>query len=127
MSPMRCGAARWCAGWLVPRLSVATRRNGLRLRANGKIHAAITSRACSFFPQLEILELIGQGGMGFVFKARHQNWSASSRFKILPPGTGGGPGFRRKFSREGRRLARLNHPNIVAIHDFGQADGFSTC
>ena len=43
--------------------------------------------------------------------------------KILPPQTAGGPGFAERFNREARALARLMHPNIVAVHDFGQAGG----
>jgi serine/threonine protein kinase len=76
------------------------------------------------FPQLEILELIGQGGMGFVFKARQPKIERLVALKILPRSLAADPAFAERFTREGRVLARLNHPNIVTIHDFGQADGF---
>jgi serine/threonine protein kinase len=76
------------------------------------------------FPQLEIIELIGQGGMGFVFKARQPKLERLVALKILPQALAADPSFAERFSREGRLLARLNHPNIVAIHDFGQAGGF---
>jgi serine/threonine protein kinase len=76
------------------------------------------------FPQLEILELIGQGGMGFVFKARQPKLERLVALKILPQALAADPAFAERFSREGRLLARLSHPNIVAIHDFGQAGGF---
>jgi serine/threonine protein kinase len=76
------------------------------------------------FPQLEILELIGQGGMGFVFKARQPKIERLVALKILPQSLAADPAFAERFTREGRMLARLNHPNIVAIHDFGQANGF---
>ena len=76
------------------------------------------------FPQLEILELIGQGGMGFVFKARQPKLDRFVALKILPASLAAEPAFAERFTREGRVLARLNHPNIVAIHDFGQANGF---
>ena len=76
------------------------------------------------FPQLEILELIGQGGMGFVFKARQPKLERLVALKILPQALATDPAFAERFTREGRALARLNHPNIVAIHDFGQASGF---
>jgi serine/threonine protein kinase len=75
------------------------------------------------FPQLEILELIGQGGMGFVFKARQPKIERLVALKILPRSLAADPAFAERFTREGRMLARLNHPNIVAIHDFGQAGG----
>jgi serine/threonine protein kinase len=76
------------------------------------------------FPQLEILELIGQGGMGFVFKARQPKLDRFVALKILPASLAADPAFAERFTREGRMLARLNHPNIVTIHDFGQADDF---
>jgi serine/threonine protein kinase len=76
------------------------------------------------FPQLEILELIGQGGMGFVFKARQPKLDRVVALKILPQSLAADPAFAERFTREGRVLARLNHPNIVTIHDFGQANGF---
>jgi serine/threonine protein kinase len=76
------------------------------------------------FPQLEIHELIGQGGMGFVFKARQPKLERIVALKILPQSLAAHPAFAERFGREGRLLARLNHPNIVTIHDFGQANGF---
>jgi serine/threonine protein kinase len=76
------------------------------------------------FPQLDILGLIGQGGMGFVFKARQARLDRFVALKILPASLAADPAFAERFTREGRMLARLNHPNIVAIHDFGVANGF---
>jgi serine/threonine protein kinase len=76
------------------------------------------------FPQLEILELIGQGGMGFVFKARQPKLERLVALKILSQPLASEPAFAERFTREGRVLARLNHPNIVTIHDFGQENGF---
>ena len=76
------------------------------------------------FPQLEILSFIGQGGMGAVYKARQKALDRIVALKILPPGTGNDPAFAERFTREAKALAALNHPNIVTIHDFGQAGGF---
>ncbi|MFN0126856.1 MAG: protein kinase domain-containing protein [Verrucomicrobiales bacterium] len=73
------------------------------------------------FPQLEILEPLGHGGMGWVFKARQKNLDRWVALKVLAPGIAGDPAFAERFQREARALARLNHPNIVGIHDFGQA------
>jgi predicted Ser/Thr protein kinase len=73
------------------------------------------------FPQLEILELLGRGGMGWVFKARQKNLDRLVALKVLPPDVGRDPAFAERFQREARALARLNHPNIVGIHDFGLA------
>src|SRR5438477_1023611 len=76
------------------------------------------------FPHLEILELIGQGGMGYIFKARQSKLDRFVALKILPQSLSADPAFAERFTREGRVLARLSHPNIVTIHDFGQANGF---
>src|SRR5581483_2703809 len=75
------------------------------------------------FPQLEILELLGRGGMGAVYKARQKQLDRIVALKILPPGIGEEPAFAERFAREARALARLNHPNVVTLYEFGQADG----
>lgn len=75
------------------------------------------------FPQLEILELIGKGGMGAVYKARQKQLDRIVALKILPPQAAAGPGFAERFMREARALAQLNHPHIVVLYEFGQADG----
>jgi len=75
-------------------------------------------------PQLEILELIGQGGMGCVFKARQPKLDRLVAVKVLPQGYQVDPAFAGRFEREARALAALGHPNIVTIHDFGQSGGF---
>src|SRR4026208_351808 len=72
------------------------------------------------FPQLEIPELLGRGGMGVVYKARQLQLDRIVALKILPPEAGADPQFAERFVREAKALARLNHPNIVAVHDFGQ-------
>lgn len=76
------------------------------------------------FPQLEILEMIGRGGMGIVYKARQPKLDRFVALKILPQGVDSDPAFTERFNREGRLLARLSHPNIVTVHDFGQSQGF---
>src|SRR6266404_8561722 len=75
------------------------------------------------FPHLEILAFIGKGGMGAVYKARQPALDRLVALKILPPQVASGPGFAERFSREARALARLSHPNIVGIYEFGQAGG----
>jgi len=76
------------------------------------------------FPQLEILKLVGMGGMGVVYKVRQIALDRVVALKILPPETGRDPAFAERFSREARALAKLSHPNIVGIFDFGQAGEF---
>ncbi len=75
------------------------------------------------FPQLEILELLGRGGMGAVYKARQPGLDRLVAVKILPPEVGADPDFAERFKREARALAKLSHQNIVSVFDFGQADG----
>jgi predicted Ser/Thr protein kinase len=74
------------------------------------------------FPQLEIFELLGQGGMGAVYKARQTALDRLAALKILPPLVGDDPAFAERFTREARALARLNHPHIVSVYDFGKTE-----
>jgi len=76
------------------------------------------------FPQLEIIGLIGRGGMGYVYRARQPKLERDVALKILPQHLATHPGFAERFAREGRLLAKLNHPNIVSIFDFGESGGF---
>jgi len=75
------------------------------------------------FPQLEILGLLGRGGMGIVYKARQKHLDRVVALKVLPPEISRDRSFADRFAREARALARLNHPNIVSIFDSGEADG----
>ncbi len=68
---------------------------------------------------LELLGPIGRGGMGRVFRARHARLDRIVAVKLLPPELAGDAAFRERFEREARTLARLNHPHIVTVHDFG--------
>lgn len=73
------------------------------------------------FPQLAVEALIGQGGMGAVYRVRQRDLDRLAALKILPPGVGTNASFAERFSREAKALARLNHPGIVTIYDFGRA------
>jgi predicted Ser/Thr protein kinase len=75
------------------------------------------------FPQLEVLELLGKGGMGAVYKARQPRLDRLVALKVLPPEAGRDPAFAERFTREARALARLNHAQIVSVHDFGETAG----
>lgn len=76
------------------------------------------------FPHLEVSCLIGSGGMGAVFKARQPQLDRFVALKILPEELAGQPGFSARFQREAQALAKLSHPHIVTVHDFGQSGGF---
>src|SRR5208282_912215 len=74
-------------------------------------------------PQLEILECLGRGGMGAVYKARQPRLDRFVALKILSPEKQGSQQFAERFEREARALARLHHPNIVTVYDFGEVQG----
>ncbi len=74
------------------------------------------------FPQLEIIELIGRGGMGAVYKARQKKLGRLVALKILPPGIGDHITFAARFTREAQALANLNHPGIVTLYEFGETE-----
>ena len=76
-----------------------------------------------YFPHLEVLEYLGRGGMGVVYKARQRRLNRMVALKILTPDKGSNAQFSERFSREAQTLARLNHPSIVAVYDFGEVDG----
>jgi hypothetical protein len=77
----------------------------------------------ALFPQLEVLALIGQGGMGAVYKARQPALGRLVALKLLPVQPAAGAAFGERFNREARALARLSHPHIVAVYDFGHVSG----
>ena len=76
------------------------------------------------FPQMEILALIGHGGMGVVYKARQKSLDRIVALKLLTPERVTDAKFAERFEQEAKALAALNHPSIVTIHEFGQAGGF---
>jgi tRNA A-37 threonylcarbamoyl transferase component Bud32 len=69
---------------------------------------------------LEIIELLGQGGMGAVYKARQKDLDRLVALKIIRPDNAADPSFGDRFLREARALAKLNHPNIVTVHGCGR-------
>jgi serine/threonine protein kinase len=71
------------------------------------------------FPELEIRELVAQGGMGCVYRAQQKSLGRDVALKILTVGKDD-PSFADRFEREARTLAGLSHPNIVSVFEFGQ-------
>ncbi len=76
------------------------------------------------FPQLEILELVGTGGMGIVYHARQKGLDRDVALKLVSVDVTADPAFAERFSREARALASLSHPAITGVFDFGQVGGF---
>ena len=67
----------------------------------------------------QILDLIGAGGMGRVYRARDTRLNRLVAIKILRAEVAGQPGFPRRFEREARAVSNLNHPHICTLHDIG--------
>ena len=65
-----------------------------------------------------ILEKIGSGGMGEVYRARDQHLDRDVAVKVLPAGTLADDAARKRFRQEALTLSKLNHPNIATVHDF---------
>ncbi|HEY2574114.1 MAG TPA: serine/threonine-protein kinase, partial [Verrucomicrobiaceae bacterium] len=73
-------------------------------------------------PQYEVIGMLGHGGMGAVYKARQLSLDRLVAIKILPPAIVGAAGsnFVERFINEARTMAKMNHPGIVSVYDFGQ-------
>ena len=82
-------------------------------------HAASQSRARRF-GAYDLLEKIGEGGMGSVYRARHRELERDCAVKLLPENAS--EIEVRRFEREARLTAKLNHPNTITVFDFGRAD-----
>jgi serine/threonine protein kinase len=75
------------------------------------------------FGRYRLVELIGEGGMGQVFKAHDTVIGRDVAIKVLPPEMGNVEGYRSRFRREAHVAARLTEPHIIPIHDTGEIDG----
>jgi len=120
MQCRECGAAlpseaRFCPGCGM-RLEISHDAPGDPLRE-------ALEKAIGF--QYRIERLLGRGGMGAVYLAHELALDRDVAIKVLPPEYAGAPQFRERFRREARTAARLNHPNIVPLHTFGEVDGLT--
>lgn len=76
------------------------------------------------FGELDVVRLLGCGGMGAVYQARQTKLDRMIALKILPLERACDPQFTERFLQEARALAKLNHPHIVAVYDAGQNDNY---
>src|SRR5262249_10306885 len=85
--------------------------------------AAVPPTAQSRLDRFELLEVVGRGAFGVVYRARDRELDPTVALKMPRAGTLTEPGDVDRFLREARSAARLQHPGIVAIHDAGQVEG----
>lgn len=74
-------------------------------------------------PGYEILSIVGRGGMGVVYKARHVSLNRIVAIKVPLAGAFATPAERLRHMREARAVAALGHPNIITVHDVGEIEG----
>ncbi len=92
-------------------------------RTSALLHAWVppeASELAPLFPRLEVLMLLGRGGMGAVYKARQAGLERDVAIKLLPPEAALDEAFAERFRAEARALAKMEHPNIVTVHEAGQ-------
>lgn len=97
---------------------------------NGAAEEAVGTSSSSLFRSLpadfghfQLLEEIGRGGMGVVYKARHKSLGALVAVKMIRASRWPSEDDVRRFYREARAAAALSHPNVVKVHDAGEQDG----
>src|SRR5512140_1598461 len=84
-----------------------------------KARARITTMSGQLLGHYRVLEKIGAGAMGEVFRARDERLGRDVALKLIRPASSSNPDHLRRFEQEARAAAALNHPNILAIYDVG--------
>ena len=95
---------------------------GVEPAKRGGFEPPSVERIAQLFPALEVIGLLGAGGMGAVYKARQKGLDRLVALKILPEEFDHDVKFALRFTREARTLAKLNHPNIVSVFEFGNVE-----
>ena len=80
----------------------------------------MTGRTISHY---ELVEQLGEGGMGLVYKARDLRLGRFVAVKVLAPGKASDPERRRRFAQEAKAASALDHPNVLTVHEIGHEDG----
>jgi eukaryotic-like serine/threonine-protein kinase len=85
--------------------------------------ATLASAVLPRIPGYEVEAVVGRGGMGIVYRARHVGLNRTIALKMLLSGAYASPLERARFLREAHAVASLRHPAIVQVHDVGEVDG----
>jgi len=91
--------------------------------SDNSIQAPSPEHLGKLLPQYGIESLIAQGGMGAVYKGRQLSLDRDVAIKVLLYEFGEDLEFRESFTTEAKAMARLNHPNLLGVFDFGDVDG----
>jgi serine/threonine protein kinase/Flp pilus assembly protein TadD len=101
----------------------ATASNAPTTQLPADQHASVASPGSVLLPGYEILEELGRGGMGVVYKARHLGLKRLVALKMILSAEHAGAEERARFHAEAEAIAKLHHPNIVQVYDIGEANG----
>ena len=116
------GALPSILGGMSPDELFARGMQSVRMTGGGSLQSwepPTVTEAARLFPNYEITEMIGRGGMGVVYKGRQTSLDRTVAIKLLPLEVSIDRDFGDRFVREARTMAKMNHPNIVSVFDFG--------
>ena len=91
--------------------------------AEDEFRAPLPEELAPLFPSYQILSLIARGGMGTVYHAMQTSLEREIAIKILPVEFGNDPEYCKGFEAEAKAMAKLNHPNLISVYDFGEVNG----